>query len=101
MTPIAINSIDANRLLIGGGNGVFESLDQGATVSRISTLSPNDGGNGGKTMSYGGRKNDVDNVEVVYFTDSSSIYRRVAAGAAPAAVAGVFGRSSQRDCGRS
>lgn len=91
VTPIAINSIDANRLLIGGGNGVFESLDQGATVSRISTLSPNDGGNGGKTMSYGGRKNDVDNVEVVYFTDSSSIYRRVAAGAAPAAVAGYSG----------
>lgn len=91
VTPIEINAVNANRLLIGASNGVYESLDQGATVSRISTLGPNDGLNGGRTMSYGGRKNGIDNPEVVYFGDSSSVYRRVAAGDTPVAVAGYVG----------
>ncbi|MBK8038025.1 MAG: choice-of-anchor D domain-containing protein [Verrucomicrobiaceae bacterium] len=90
-TPVEINVRNANRLLIGAGNGVYESLDQGATVSRISTLSPNDGGFGGRTMIYGGRKNGADNLDVVYFADGSSIYRRVTAGATPAAAAGYTG----------
>lgn len=90
-TPVEINGRNANRLLIGAGNGVYESLDQGATVSRISTLSPNDAGFGGRTMIYGGRKDGTDNEEVVYFVDGSLVYRRVTAGAAPAAVAGYTG----------
>ncbi len=91
VTPIEINAINANRLLIGASNGIYESLDQGATVSRISTLSPNDGLSGGRTMSYGGRKDATDNAEVVHFGDGSSIYRRVDAGDTPAAVAGYTG----------
>jgi hypothetical protein len=91
VTPIEINVINANRLLIGASNGVYESLDQGATVSRISTLGPNDGLSGGRTMSYGGRKNATDNADVVHFGDGSAVYRRVAAGDTPAAVAGYTG----------
>ncbi len=91
VTPIEINAINANRLLIGASNGIYESLDQGATVSRISTLSPNDGLSGGRTMSYGGRKDAIDNAEVVHFGDGSSVYRRVDAGDTPAAVAGYTG----------
>lgn len=37
-TPIAANEAAANRLLFGAGNGVYESSDQGNTVSRVSTL---------------------------------------------------------------
>jgi hypothetical protein len=36
--PIAANEAAANRLLFGAGNGVYESSDQGNTVSRVSTL---------------------------------------------------------------
>ena len=90
-TPVEINRANASRLLIGAGNGVYESTDQGATVSRISTLSPNDGLTGGRTMIYGGRKSGLPNEELVYFADSSSVYRRTAAGAAPVAVAGYSG----------
>lgn len=90
-TPVEINVIDANQLLIGGGNGVYESTDQGATVSRISTSVAADAGNGGRTMSYGGRKGGIDNKDVVYFATGSAIHRRVTAGASPAAVAGYAG----------
>lgn len=34
-TPLVINSQNGNRLLIGGGNSLYESLDQGDTVSEI------------------------------------------------------------------
>lgn len=90
-TPVEINTRNANRLLIGGSNGVFESLDQGATVTQISTLSPSDGITSGRTMIYGGVKSGVSNEELVYFARSSSIYRRAASGVSPAAVAGYTG----------
>ena len=34
-TPLAINEVSANRIIIGGDNGVFESTDRGTTVSLI------------------------------------------------------------------
>ena len=90
-TPVEVNVINANRLIIGASNGVYESTDQGATVSRVSTLSPNDGGSGGRTVVYGGRQSGSPNAEVIYFADSSAVYRRVTAGVTPAAVAGYTG----------
>lgn len=90
-TPVEINSKNGNRLLIGGSNGTFESLDQGATVAQISTLAPADGLTSGRTMVYGGAKSGAPNEELVYFARSLSIYRRVAAGVAPAAVSGYTG----------
>jgi len=35
-TPMALNEIDGNRLVIGGANAVYESLDQGDTVTELS-----------------------------------------------------------------
>jgi hypothetical protein len=37
-SPIAANEASASRLLFGASNGVYESADQGNTVSRVSTL---------------------------------------------------------------
>jgi hypothetical protein len=37
-SPIAANEASASRLLFGAGNGVYESTDQGGTVTRVSTL---------------------------------------------------------------
>lgn len=34
-TPIALNGVTATRLIIGGANSVYESLDQGATITEI------------------------------------------------------------------
>lgn len=41
VTPIAVNESVGGRLLIGAANGVFESFDQGATTTRISTAVAN------------------------------------------------------------
>jgi len=35
VTPIAVNAITPTRLIIGGGNSVYESTDQGATITEI------------------------------------------------------------------
>lgn len=35
VTPVAVNGADGLRLLIGGGNSVYESLDQGDTLTEI------------------------------------------------------------------
>lgn len=37
-SPIAANEASASRLLFGASNGVYESTDQGGTVTRVSTL---------------------------------------------------------------
>ncbi|MEM8930573.1 MAG: RTX toxin [Acidobacteriota bacterium] len=54
VTPVATNAVDGNRLIIGGGS-VFESFDQGDTISEIGagifTLSP------GRTIAYGATGN--------------------------------------------
>ena len=34
-TPLRLNNVNPNRLVIGAGNSVYESLDQGNTVSEI------------------------------------------------------------------
>lgn len=40
-TPLAVNQANGLRLLFGANNGVYESLDQGSTVTRISELRVN------------------------------------------------------------
>ena len=40
-TPLAVNDASATRLLIGAGNGVYESADRGDSVDRISTATIN------------------------------------------------------------
>jgi photosystem II stability/assembly factor-like uncharacterized protein len=60
VTPLALNAVNGRRLLIGAANGLYESLDQGDTVSRISTAVVN--GTGVDPLAYGA----ADNPDVVY-----------------------------------
>lgn len=34
-TPLELNAVDPTRIVIGGGNGVYESLDQGDAITRV------------------------------------------------------------------
>ncbi|MCB1236920.1 MAG: putative Ig domain-containing protein [Verrucomicrobiae bacterium] len=80
-TPIAINRISTNRLLIGGGNGVYESLDEGATVSLVgSGIVASSGLNGGRALIAGGRKNGIDNPDLIYVGAGTAVYSRTAPG---------------------
>ncbi len=94
-TPVETNTVNANRIIIGASNGIYESTDQGSTVSRVSTLSPNDALSGGHTMICGGRKNSLDNAEIIYAADGSTILRRAVAAGALTVVAGYAGGTAR------
>jgi hypothetical protein len=80
VTPLELNAINPIRLVIGGSNAVYESLDRGNTITQI-------GGPGavGNAMAYGGR----DNPDVLYVGSNvnsdplvPAVFLRTTAGAA-------------------
>ena len=73
-TPIAVNEAIGDRLLIGGWNSLYESLDGGSTITEIGAgLRVNDGGN---TIVYGA----VGNPDALYAATGSSVAVRTSAG---------------------
>ena len=82
VNPVTVNQIDATRLLLGGANGLYESTNQGDTITQVM----NDFGTifgVGNALVYGGRSSGVDNPNLVYAasccTDGVTIARRTAA----------------------
>lgn len=75
-TPIAANAVNGLRLVFLAANGVYESTDQGATVSRIATQVGN--GYGGPVV-YG----VPGNAEFLYFASANGLYLRTTLGATP------------------
>ena len=61
VTPLAVNTVSGNRLIFGGRNAVYESVDQGDTISEIGSgivvLS-----SGRNNIAYGA----VDNADILY-----------------------------------
>lgn len=57
VTPLAINQINGNRLIIGAQNSVYESLDQGNTVSEIG-VGVQTAGFGRNNIAYGATGNE-------------------------------------------
>ncbi|MGE4069771.1 MAG: WD40/YVTN/BNR-like repeat-containing protein [Lysobacterales bacterium] len=73
-TPITVNRVNGLRLLFGANNGVYESLDQGSTVNRISTVRVN--AFAGDPLEYGVNGN----AELVYLASGAGVYLRTSAG---------------------
>lgn len=65
-TPIAVNAVDPHRLLIGGSDNLYESLNMGDTINKIATV-----GVYNRDIAYGGRRNGIDNPDVFYVVDSA------------------------------
>jgi len=65
VNPVEINAIETNRLIFGASNGIYESVDEGATISKRTsgTISSSLGGN---LMVYGGRRNNIDNPDFIF-----------------------------------
>lgn len=84
VTPITLNEINATRLIIGGQNAVWESFDQGDTISPIGAGIQINSGNG-NPIAYGGRIGDVPNAEVLYVGSNSNVFIRTSAGGAATA----------------
>lgn len=77
-TPIALNAFDPERLVIGGADAVYESLNQGDTCRRLSPgITAN--GSGLDTIAYGAE----DNPNVLYVGAGSDVFVRVLAPPAP------------------
>ena len=83
-TPVEVNAIEPTRLAIGGGNGTWESLDQGDTIRRISTVVPN--GNGLDAISYGG----LGNADLMVVGSGANLFMRTAAHPAPLSAVATY-----------
>lgn len=77
-TPVVVNGVDGNRIVISGGNGVYESLDQGDTIFRIGNFVG--GGSGIDPLAYGA----AGNPDAVYVGTGDRVFIRTAP--APAAL---------------
>jgi hypothetical protein len=73
VTPVVANEVDRNRLVIGASNGIYESFDQGNTVSRSSTLAVTP--RGGSPLVYG----VTGNPDFLFFAALNDVYLRTAA----------------------
>lgn len=89
-TPLELNQVTATRLIIGAANGVYESEDQGDTVTAIGPgIQVNSTGAGTGSagpIAYGARGN----ADVLYLGSGRSVLVRVAAHPAPLAVATTY-----------
>ncbi len=95
LTPVELNAIDQTRVVIGGCNAVYESLDQGNNLNQVPGLFDSGCGGGGifvvlqNAIAYGGRSGAVDNEEILYVGARSSLYVRPPPIRAAGAVGGV------------
>jgi len=72
VTPLELNAINPARLVIGGLNSVYESFNQGSTVTEI-----NGPGANRNAMAYGSR----DNPDVLYVGSGTAVFMRTTIGA--------------------
>lgn len=77
-SPIAINEIDGDRLLIGASNSVYESMDQGDTVTEILPLVTVNS-SAGDPILYG----VPGNADMLHIASGADVYRRTAAHPSP------------------
>ncbi|MBX9926332.1 MAG: hypothetical protein K2Y05_08235, partial [Hyphomicrobiaceae bacterium] len=82
-TPVELNVVDPSRILVGGTGNLYQSLNQGTTLTSIATFSvAGIGYFGGGVMVYGGYQNGVGNADLIYAASGSNIMRRTTAGGA-------------------
>jgi hypothetical protein len=84
VTPLELNAINPTRLVIGGSNSVYESFNQGSTITEIDGPGANR-----NAMAYGGRSGGVDNPDVLYVGSGTAVFLRTTVGAALAPTAAL------------
>jgi len=97
-TPIELNAINPTRLILQGSNVTYESLNQGDTISQVSTGFGNGGNISQNAIAYGGRRLGVDNQDVLWVGGGSSVaVRQSGTGFVTATAALPAGASTVRD----
>jgi subtilisin-like proprotein convertase family protein len=97
-TPVEVNVIDGTRMLFGGSNDLYESLDRGDTIAAL-TLNRTS-----TAMVYGGKSGGIDNVNLIYVISTSgpsvggpNVFVRTSGAGAPVITTTQPGSSALRD----
>lgn len=91
VTPVALNAVVPMRLVLGGCNAVFESLDQGDNLSQVPGLFDSSCGGGGifsfgqNAIAYGGMSGGVPDPDVLWVGARTKVFVRTAPDPAPLA----------------
>ncbi|NQV24715.1 MAG: hypothetical protein HQ518_10130, partial [Rhodopirellula sp.] len=80
ITPLELNAVDPLRLIIGGSGTVYETLNQGNTISIVSATVGVNGTFNGEPIAYGGFLGGVANPDVLYVGNGSTVNLRTTAG---------------------
>lgn len=100
VTPVEVNAIAATRILIGGGNDLYESLDRGDTLTALAFNQAS------VAIVYGGKSQGVDNAALIWALctgtvalpcTATNVYVRTAGTGAPVLTAASPGASALRD----
>jgi hypothetical protein len=83
-TPIKVNERVGTRLILGGSNGAYESLNRGDTIAQVGPGAVNR-----NAIAYGGRRLGVDNPDVLYVGSAAQVLVRTAA-AGPYAASAAY-----------
>jgi hypothetical protein len=78
-TPVALNNVDPTRLLVGGSGHIYESKNQGTSLTMLANVGVNNG-TGGNEMVYGGFQNGVGDPDLIYAASGSNVLRQTIAG---------------------
>lgn len=74
-TPVKVNERVGTRLVLGAGNGAYESFNRGDSLVQLST-----GAVARNAIAYGGRRLGVDNPDVLYVGSGAQVLVRTTSG---------------------
>lgn len=78
-TPVALNNVDPTRLLVGGSGHIYQSLNQGTSLTAIATAVVN-WFVGGGMMVYGGVQNSIADPDLIYAASGQNVLKQTTAG---------------------
>jgi photosystem II stability/assembly factor-like uncharacterized protein len=96
-TPIKLNAVNPARLIIGGANSIYESLNRGDTITEIGQAITVNDGLGMEAIAYGGRRDGVDNADVLYVGSGARVFVRTAAAPASLVASATYPGGIVRD----
>ncbi len=82
VTPIRLNALTPTRLVIAAANSVYESFDQGDTLTEIGPGVSGGTQLSGSCLAYGGSAGGVPNPDVLYVAAFNGVFVRTNAGGA-------------------
>lgn len=74
-TPVEVNNVTPTRLVIGGSNSVYESMDQGDTIREVEPGGIIANGTGPHSLAYGA----TGNADILYVGSGNRVFVRTAA----------------------